>query len=687
MGVSLEGSAVAPPSEFQSLIEQLCRDGGWSYFWTSKDKRSQWFEAGDGAGQMPDPTEFDIYFGVHPTAEPASEFERSKIATVSVVNCLFSEFDFSDFGSEDACREHVADLVPEPSAKVASGGGYHTYWFFHEPWRLDTDGDREAAKVLQAAWVVFTGGDGGAKDLARVLRVPGTFNHKYEEPRLVEIVSWHPERRYSPKELQDISSGTTNGRSGASPSSDGRPASTMGAKSRQPIPDGVKLTGDDRGAYLLSVAGYLWRRWNLSPETLSAMMQSMNEIQCDPPVNEERLERIVKQTTKYDHNDATFNMTLALWKAIFEFLGYEFRRNLAGQVLEVNGEPVDDYERAEVLMRTMLAKPAGVAKIERAYMTVAKEDSYHEVAERLESLEWDGQDHIGKLMLYFDSEPAGWFEVALTRWLIGCCAKADHQATNGDGVQSFMLALDGPQGIGKSHFVWQLAKPFSAKYFIEGPLTTSDKDAFVRLLGYFVWEVSELGATIRKQDIEALKSIISQPRVTVRRAYGRYDMQGPVLCSLLGTVNNSAGLLADPTGNRRFAIVKIDRIDWTYSEKIDMEQVWAQAMSLYRNGTSWNFDRGEVDWRDEVNTDYEFVDPIEAALLECFDITDNPAHFIPSSRIAERLKDQNVRMGTDRSLYMAIANTMTRLGAGTPKRNRSEPYRGKRGYYGVFEKP
>jgi hypothetical protein len=487
------------------------------------------------------------------------------------------------------------------------------------------------------------------------------------------------------RELQDLTVGTINGRYGASPASDGHPANTMGAKIRRPIPDGMKLTGDDRGTYLLSVAGYLRRRWNLSPETLDAMMRSMNETQCDPPVNDERLGRIVTQICKYTKN-ANFMMTLKFWRDLFDFLGYEFRRNLAGNVLEVNGEPVDDYERAEILMRTQLGMRAGVGKIERAYMTVAKDDSYHEVAERLESLEWNGQDHIGKLMLCFDSEPAGWFEVALTRWLIGCCAKADHQATNGDGVQSFMLALDGPQGIGKSHFVWQLAKPFSARYFIEGPLTTSDKDAFVRLLGYFIWEVSELGATIRKQDIEALKSIISQPRVTVRRAYGRYDMQGPVLCSLLGTVNNSAGLLADPTGNRRFAIVKIDRIDWSYSKKIDMEQVWAQAMSLYRSGEGWNFDRGEVAWRDEVNTDYEFVDPIESALLECFDITDNPTHFVPSGRIAERLKDKNVRMGTDRSLYMAIANTMTRLGAGTPKRNRSEPYRGKRGYYGVFEK-
>lgn len=272
----------------------------------------------------------------------------------------------------------------------------------------------------------------------------------------------------------------------------------------------------------------------------------------------------------------------------------------------------------------------------------------------------------------------------MTRWLIGACARALDPTL--DRVQTFMLVLDGPQGIGKSFLAHALSKPFGNRYFVEGPLLTNDKDTYVRLLGTFVWEVSELGATIHKQDIEALKAIVSQRRVTVRRAYGRYDMEGPVLCSLLGTVNNSAGLLADPTGNRRFAIVQVKKINWSYSKDVDMEQVWAQAMKLYWAGESWNFSLVEREQRDNVNKEYEFEDPILAPLLQCFDISENyKDNFVPTYRIAERLKTKGVNMGTDRSLYMAIANTMTRLGKGKPQR---KIYLGKksRGYSGVFER-
>ena len=675
------------------LLEALHRGGSYAYWWTMPGRKSHWFEIGDDAG-MPDAGGFDVYVGVHPVISRGGSAERGKTETIECVNCLYAEFDFSDFPGETedeqamACRQHIHDLEPEPSATVASGAGYHCYWLLSDTWHLEDDKARDSARRLQAAWVGYVGGDGAAKDLARVLRVPGSVNHKYDEPRPVELVSWRPELRYSPKDLLKQTGSSSNG-SGAI---DRRATGSTNVQGRPPIPDGEKLTGDDRGPYLLSIAGYLWRRWSLSPETLDAMMHAMNEIQCDAPVNDERLERIIKQVVKYDRNGASFNMTLALWQAIFEFLGYKFRRNLAGQVLEVNGEPVDDYERAEIIMRTMLATPAGVAKIERAYMTVAKGDSYHEVVERLESFEWDGEDHIGKLCSFIEYEEppeqlGGWLEIVLTRWLIGCVAKAYSQMPGSEegfaGVQTFMLVFDGPQGCGKSHLVSQLSGPFGAKYFVEGPLVTDDKDTRVRLLSNFIWEVSELGATIRKQDIEALKSLISQKRVKVRRAYGRYDMEGPVLCSLLGTVNNSAGLLSDPTGNRRYAIVNVKSINWDYSEQIDFGQIWAQATHLFKEGTSWNLDPGEVQMRDAMNELYIVDDPVEAAILACFEITGDKNAWVSSRTVLEMLKGRgNVKMGTDRSLAMAIANAMTRLGVG-PTRTMQIEGDQQRYYFGI----
>jgi hypothetical protein len=47
-----------------------------------------------------------------------------------------------------------------------------------EPYVIDDHDKLLYAKTLQASWVTFTNGDKGAKDLARVLRVPGTRNMK-----------------------------------------------------------------------------------------------------------------------------------------------------------------------------------------------------------------------------------------------------------------------------------------------------------------------------------------------------------------------------------------------------------------------------------------------------------------------------------------------------------------------------
>jgi hypothetical protein len=83
-----------------------------------------------------------------------------------------------------------------PSLIVNSGGGLHAYWLLEEPWIFVQDADRTAAKHLlqrmgeiarRAAephgWAVDS-----VHDLARVLRVPGTYNHKHTPPIMAKIL-------------------------------------------------------------------------------------------------------------------------------------------------------------------------------------------------------------------------------------------------------------------------------------------------------------------------------------------------------------------------------------------------------------------------------------------------------------------------------------------------------------------
>lgn len=177
-------------SEF---LTHLHRGGTHSYWWTAEGKRSTWWPTVAAPRPPVPPGKLNVYFGVHPTngvprhkyvtgaragqEKPASE-TRAHIEDIAAINCLFSEFDAKDFESKAACLSHIADLFPSPSVLVDSGGGYHAYWLFAEPHALSTDEIRAEARDIQSRWVAWAGGDRGAKDLARVLRVPGTRNYK-----------------------------------------------------------------------------------------------------------------------------------------------------------------------------------------------------------------------------------------------------------------------------------------------------------------------------------------------------------------------------------------------------------------------------------------------------------------------------------------------------------------------------
>lgn len=175
----------------RELLAALHTGGAWGFYWTYPGKVSTWWPVGDPA---PAPNAPNVYFGVHPTSQipptnskgkPAPPAEvRSQNAFIAAVNCLFAEFDQKD----GATRELINTLSPVPSVVITSGGGWHCYWLLTEPFIIRTDEDREKIRNIQAAWVKLQGGDKNAKDLARVLRLPGTHNGKYDPPPLVDYV-------------------------------------------------------------------------------------------------------------------------------------------------------------------------------------------------------------------------------------------------------------------------------------------------------------------------------------------------------------------------------------------------------------------------------------------------------------------------------------------------------------------
>jgi DNA-binding transcriptional ArsR family regulator len=115
-------------------------------------------------------------------------YKRIQNAYLASINALYTEFDFKDFTSAEATIEHVNKLPHPPSIIINSGGGLHCYWLLDATHYCHDESSRERLRRCISAFVTANGGDTGARDLARVLRVPDTLNTKYTPPRPVSFV-------------------------------------------------------------------------------------------------------------------------------------------------------------------------------------------------------------------------------------------------------------------------------------------------------------------------------------------------------------------------------------------------------------------------------------------------------------------------------------------------------------------
>lgn len=320
----------------------------------------------------------------------------------------------------------------------------------------------------------------------------------------------------------------------------------------------------------------------------------------------------------------------------------------------------------------------GRERIQDAITEAAWQKKYHPIIEYLSGLRWDGKNHFDDLCtcLKLSAETDVFGQAFLKRWLIGSIAKII------DRSQNFMLVIDGKQGIGKSSLSrWLCPMP---KFFIESAIHPDDKDCHIRLISNWIWEVGELEGTTRKADRAALKDFISRKEVTIRLPYGRQDLVKPACASLVGTINeDGAGFLNDPTGSRRFAVMKIEKIDFSYC-KIDIHQLWAQVYQWYKNGESCELQEDEKMAQATVNGKYEADSPVEQYLHKLYEwdkeASNQQKNFISSIEILGTLALAGLK-GIERANMMEISTILKREGLVKDRVN------GVTGFYGITKRP
>jgi predicted P-loop ATPase len=173
-------------------------------------------------------------------------------------------------------------------------------------------------------------------------------------------------------------------------------------------------------------------------------------------------------------------------------------------------------------------------------------------------------------------------------------------------------------------------------------------------------------------------------QVTVRVPYAHYDINKQALSSFVGTINNEAGFLNDPTGHTRYMTVHLRDIDWNYANDVDVDQVWAQAYQAYLDGESGKLKGEELETVNRINEGYEIADPLTDLILTNFEIdNDRKDWWMSSNAIRDILKRNDWSLRTPRGESMAISSELSRLGLESKRGEDAETGARVRGYTGI----
>lgn len=218
-----------------------------------------------------------------------------------------------------------------------------------------------------------------------------------------------------------------------------------------------------------------------------------------------------------------------------------------------------------------------------ALKNVSMRNKFHPVRELLDSLTWDGKEHIRSLLPeYLGAEDSDYTYQVMRLWMLGAVSRVYKPGSKFD----YTIILQGSQGIGKSTFLKLMALDDS---WFNDSLDSLDSDKAVQsLTGSWIIELAELKSLARTAGgVESVKRFLTATQDKYRIPYERRADTFYRQCVFAGTTNKD-DFLQDETGNRRFLIIhtgvtKPSKSLFTPEAMDDIKQAWAEAVHIWKN--------------------------------------------------------------------------------------------------------
>lgn len=369
----------------------------------------------------------------------------------------------------------------------------------------------------------------------------------------------------------------------------------------------AELTDTDRGA----VAGLIQAR--------------LRELGTRMPIADVRRWLVHRAGSGFPHvNDEGHPLcTLENFEILMRRLDVTIRYNVISKQVEIlipgasfTKDNRDNATIAYVLSECEKARMP-TKHIPQFLLMLADSNQYNPVMQWIESAEWDG---VSRLEDFYATVVSGdpIKKMLMRKWLVQLvAAAASPDGIAGQGVLTFV----GAQNIGKTTWFQRLTPPELDLVLTGHTLNLQNKDSILTAVRYWIVELGEVDATFRKSDVSALKSFITQHTDAVRRPYAMTESTYPRRTAFGASVNDEQ-FLADPTGNRRFWTIAVDA--FVLDHKIDMQQLWAEVLTLWQGGERWFLDRDEVAALNDHNEAFRVVEPVEERLAAAWAWPEDP---------------------------------------------------------------
>jgi len=250
-------------------------------------------------------------------------------------------------------------------------------------------------------------------------------------------------------------------------------------------------------------------------------------------------------------------------------------------------------------------------------LMLADMNLYNPVQTWVESSAWDGVSRLARFYATVDcggQMDQGLKELLMRKWLI----QAIGAAFEPDGIAAQgILTFSGPQNIGKTTWFKRLAPEELNLVYTGHTLDVRSKDSQLIALKYWIVELGEIDATFRKSDVSALKSFATQAVDNIRRPYAMTESTYGRR-TVFGASVNDWMFLSDPTGNRRFWTIPAVSFDLDGVAALDMQQLWAEVLEMWKAGERWYLTMAETARLNEHNEDYTVTDPIDERIAGGF---------------------------------------------------------------------